>query len=513
MPDGRPLKPGDPARLGSYTLTARLGEGGQGVVYLGESESGDQVAVKLLRADLANDDTARARFLRELDAVKRVARFCTAQVLDADVDRDRPYIVSEYVPGPSLAQLVSADSPRSGADLERLAIGTVTALVAIHQAGIVHRDFKPQNVLIGPDGPRVIDFGIARALDAAATMTNSAIGTPAYMAPEQLTAKDLTPAADIFSWASTMVYAATGQSPFGQDTVMAVIHRIMNEPPDLGSIEEPLRGIVSDCLAKEPAERPPTQALLMRLLGEEGLTPAGPGAGGDPQTAIMGQGAAFAGTAAAAGAAGAAIPPTAPISRASANSPTLPPVATHPGAVGARRTVSARAAVAALAGLLVAVGVIAVVVWAASRGGDHQSGGGGVQTPAPSSAPATSAQPEQPVVPTHRRQSTAPPQSNQPEPTRAPPTTHPTDSTSAPGGGSTQPGGGQTSAPGDGGASVNPGGGGGGGVTQPAANATGQGDECLTSECCSCTRTRTTSRSRPVPRWPSTRPRARTSAW
>jgi serine/threonine protein kinase len=470
MPDGRPLKPGDPARLGSYTLTARLGEGGQGVVYLGESESGDEVAVKLLRADLANDDTARGRFLRELDAVKRVARFCTAQVLDADVDGDRPYIVSEYVPGPSLAQLVSSDSPRSGADLERLAIGTVTALVAIHQAGIVHRDFKPQNVLIGPDGPRVIDFGIARALDAAATMTNSAIGTPAYMAPEQLTAQELTPAADIFSWASTMVYAATGQSPFGQDTVMAVIHRIMNEPPELGSIEEPLRGIVSDCLAKDPADRPQTQALLMRLLGEEGLTPAGPGAGADPQTAIMGQGAAFAGTAAA-GAAGAAVPPTARISLAPPTSPTLPPVTTHPGAAGARRTLSTRAAVAALAGLLLAAGVIAVVVWAASRGGDHPSGGG-AQTPIPSSAPATSSEPSQPVVPTHRRQNTAPPPSNGPEPSTSAPTTHPTDSTSEPGGGTTQPGGGDTTEPGDGGPSVNPGGGGGGGVTQPATNAT-----------------------------------------
>src|SRR4051812_15914387 len=477
MPDGRPLMPGDPARLGSYTLTARLGEGGQGVVYLGESESGEQVAVKLLRADLADDDTARGRFLRELDAVKRVARFCTAQVLDADVEGDRPYIVSEYVPGPSLAQLVSSDSPRSGADLERLAIGTVTALVAIHQAGIVHRDFKPQNVLIGPDGPRVIDFGIARALDAAATMTNSAIGTPAYMAPEQLTAKELTPAADIFSWASTMVYAATGQSPFGQDTVMAGIHRIMNEPPDLGSIEEPLRGIVADCLAKEPTERPPTQALLMRLLGEEGLTPAGPGVGADPQTAIMGQGAAFAGTAAAgaaagAGAAGGAGPPTRPVSRLSPNAPPPPAVETQPGTARTGRTVSTRAAVAAMAGLLVAAGVIAVVVWAASRGGDHPSGGS-VQTPAPSSAPATSSEPEQPVVPTHRRQTTAPPESDQPEPTTTSPSTHPSDSTSEPDGGdTTQPGGGQTSAPGDGGASVNPGGAGGGGVTQPAANAT-----------------------------------------
>jgi predicted Ser/Thr protein kinase len=459
MPEGRPLKPGDPARLGSYTLTARLGEGGQGVVYLGESESGDQVAVKLLRADLADDDTARTRFLRELEAVKRVARFCTAQVLDADVEGDRPYIVSEYVPGPSLAQLVSSDAPRSGADLERLAIGTVTALVAIHQAGIVHRDFKPQNVLIGADGPRVIDFGIARALDAAATMTNSAIGTPAYMAPEQLLAKEITPAADLFSWASTMVYAATGQAPFGQDTVMAVIHRIVNEPPDLGAMEEPLRGIVADCLAKEPEDRPPTQTLLMRLLGEEGLTPAGP-AGGAPETAIMGQGAAFAGTAPQAG--------------------VIPPASTHPTEVagaGAARAPSGRATMAALAGLLVAVVVVAVV-WAASRGNDHPSGGG-VQTPVPSSASVTSAEPEQPVLPTQRQQTGPPPvDSDAPEPSPSVSATRPSGGTSHPGGGTSSapddgdtpdPGDGGTEDPGEGGGA---GGAGGGKPTQPAVEAT-----------------------------------------
>ena len=456
MPDGRPLKPGDPARLGSYTLTARLGEGGQGVVYLGESASGDQVAVKLLRADLDNEDAARARFLRELEAVKRVARFCTAQVLDADVEGDRPYIVSEYVPGPSLYQLVSTDAPRAGADLERLAIGTVTALVAIHQAGIVHRDFKPQNVIIGPDGPRVIDFGIARALDGAATVTNSAIGTPAYMAPEQLTGRDITPAADLFSWASTMVYAATGQAPFGQDTVMAVIHRIMNEPPDLGAMEEPLRGIVAACLAKAPEDRPQTQALLMRLLGEEGLTPTTPVA--DPGTAIMDQGAAFAGRPAAAD-----IPPTQAMRPAGATPPgTIPPDATQPAVVGGKP--STRAAVAALAGLLVAAVVVAVVVWAASRGNDHPSGGN-VQTPAPSTAPATSSEPEQPVEPTHRRQSTPPPESSEPEPStsapESPPSTPTDPSTSDPG----------TQDPGDGG-SAGPIGGGGGGVTQPAAHET-----------------------------------------
>jgi predicted Ser/Thr protein kinase len=456
MPDGRPLKPGDPERLGSYTITARLGEGGQGVVYLGRSASGEQVAVKLLRADLAQDDVARSRFLRELDAVKRVARFCTAQVLDADVDGDRPYIVSEYVPGPSLYQLVSSDSPRSGADLERLAIGTVTALVAIHQAGIVHRDFKPQNVLIAADGPRVIDFGIARALDAAATMTNSAIGTPAYMAPEQLLGQEITPAADLFSWASTMAYAATGQAPVGQDTVMAVIHRILNEPPDLGSMEEPLRGIVADCLVKDPAQRPQTQALLMRLLGEEGLTPS-PAGSGDSQTAILGQGAAFAGTAVAD-----AVPPAEPAPRGTG--------VTRPAArTGARGPLSPRAAVALVAGLLIAVCVIALVVWAASRGGDHPSGGGGGPTPVPSSAPATSSEPEVPTGPTGRPtyDGPAPTDSGGPEPS----TSHPTAS-----GGPTTPGGGDTTEPGDGDTGEPTSGTGGGGDTsEPGAGDVGGG--------------------------------------
>jgi predicted Ser/Thr protein kinase len=447
MPDGRPLNPGDPERLGSYALKSRLGEGGQGVVYLGESITGEPVAVKLLHADLADDDTARARFLRELDAVKRVARFCTAQVLDADVEGDRPYIVSEYVPGPSLSQLVASESPRSGADLERLAVSTVTALVAIHQAGIVHRDFKPQNVLIGPDGPRVIDFGIARALDAAATMTNSAIGTPAYMAPEQLVAKDITPAADIFSWASTMVYAATGKSPFGQDTVMAVIHRIMNEPPDLGDMEEPLRGIVTDCLAKEPAQRPETQALLMRLLGKEGATPVGAGAAvGDAATEMMGAGAVAA----------ADSPPTIPAAAAT----TVAGGAAGGGLAGRRRTVAA-----ALAGLLLAAGVAAVVIWAATSG-DHPSRGDTVQPPAPSSQPASSAAPNVPASsPRDRRSSSSSKGGGNPEHSAS---ASPTPTGSSPtGGGTPEPPGG-TSGPGDGG----DGGGGGGNTGQPVGGGT-----------------------------------------
>ncbi|MFL6053620.1 MAG: protein kinase domain-containing protein [Actinoallomurus sp.] len=444
MPDARPLQPGDPDRLGSYEVTGRLGEGGQGTVYLGRSASGDPVAIKLLRGDLAEDDTARGRFLRELEAVKRVARFCTAQVLEADVDGDRPYIVSEYVPGPSLQQLVTGDSPRSGAELERLAIGTVTALVAIHQVGIVHRDFKPQNVLIGPDGPRVIDFGIAKALDAAATMTNSAIGTPAYMAPEQLAGKEITPAADIFAWASTMVYASTGTAPFGQDTVMAVINRILSEPPDLGAMHEPLRGIVADCLAKDPAVRPAAQQLLMRLLGEEGVAPAAPVAGGGPQTAMLDQGAAFAETRAAGAAPAAPVTPAAPTiaaggvgamaaAGAGAGGPAMPPYAavTHPGNA-ARRGTSPRLLLAAVAGLVLAVGLAAVVIWAAGHHGD-------TPPPAPppsaqaSSEPSQTREQQQPPRVSSRSEPiyTQRPTSHRPTPTRTLPTettTHPTSS-------------------------------------------------------------------------------------
>ncbi|MEV5747614.1 protein kinase [Actinoallomurus sp. NPDC052308] len=478
MPDARPLQPGDPDRLGSYEVTGRLGEGGQGTVYLGRSATGDPVAIKLLRGDLAQDDTARGRFLRELAAVKRVARFCTAQVLEADVDGDRPYIVSEYVPGPSLQQLVTGESPRSGAELERLAIGTVTALVAIHQAGIVHRDFKPQNVLIGPDGPRVIDFGIAKALDAAATMTNSAIGTPAYMAPEQLTGKEITPAADIFAWGSTMAYAATGTAPFGQDTVMAVINRILSEPPDLGGVHEPLRGIVADCLAKDPAVRPTAQQLLMRLLGEEGVTPAAPVVGGGPQTAILDQGAAFAETRAAGAVPTTPVTPAAPTiaagglgamaaAGAGAGGPTMPHQAgmTQPAGV-ARRGTSPGLVLAAVAGLVLAVALAAVVVWAAGHHGNKPAPGPAPSAQASSEQPDDSGEPQQPVQsgsrpepsysqrPTHRwsptRTATAAPTSHEPTtsaPTDEPTTGGPKEPTGDPTGGGKDQGGGKASLP------------------------------------------------------------------
>ncbi|GAA0964496.1 serine/threonine-protein kinase [Actinocorallia libanotica] len=275
MVEARPLRAGDPASIGSYALVGVLGEGGQGTVFLGERD-GVPVAVKLLHARFTEDDEARARFVRELEVAKQVARFCTAQVLDADMAGDRPYIVSEFVPGTSLQEQVAAEGPRTGGALERLAISTLNALTAIHQAGIIHRDFKPHNVLIGPDGPRVIDFGIARALNT--TSQSHSIGTPAYMSPEQLNGRQLTAASDLFSWAACMVFAATGVPPFGNDEVGAVLYRIAHAEADVSALPEPLREVVRACLAKDPAERPTAAQAQAVLMGGTQPVPPPPAA-------------------------------------------------------------------------------------------------------------------------------------------------------------------------------------------------------------------------------------------
>ncbi|NUR24668.1 MAG: serine/threonine protein kinase, partial [Catenulispora sp.] len=228
----------DPRTLGPYELVARLGEGGQGVVYLGRDPSGRHVAVKLLHNGLLTDPGARAAFLREVEIARRVARFSTAPVLHADLADRRPYIVSEYVPGPSLRDLVATEGPRQGAALERLAISTAAALAAIHRAGVLHRDFKPGNILMGPEGPVVIDFGIARALDAPGdTSTGPLMGTPSFLAPEQIGGGRVTAAADVFAWAVTMVFAASGRPAFGADSTPAVINRILNEQPAVSGLD------------------------------------------------------------------------------------------------------------------------------------------------------------------------------------------------------------------------------------------------------------------------------------
>ncbi|MFI6539608.1 serine/threonine-protein kinase [Nonomuraea sp. NPDC050547] len=264
------LRAGDPRRLGSYLLAGRLGQGGQGVVFLGRTPAGAQVAIKLLHASVAADPEVRRRFLGEVEAVRRVAPFCTAQVLDASLEDDRPYIVSEYVDGVSLRDHVVAKGPRTGGSLDRLAIGTATALSAIHRAGVVHRDFKPGNVLLSLDGPRVIDFGVSRLMDSAATTNQMPVGTPAYLAPERIEGESAGPPADMYAWALTLAYTANGRHAYRADTYQEILARILYGRPDLGTLTGRLREIVEACLARSPGERPRAEEVLSLLLGHEG---------------------------------------------------------------------------------------------------------------------------------------------------------------------------------------------------------------------------------------------------
>ncbi len=268
---GSALWASDPHALGGYTLLGRLGEGGQGVVYLGQDEDGALVTVKLLRGGVAAGQRARSRFVKEAEAARRVEGRHTARVLDADVTGDRPYIVSEYVEGPSLQQVVEDRGPLPEPRLQKVALRTAAALAAIHRAEIVHRDFKPGNVLLGPDGAKVIDFGIARTADAT-PVTTGPVGTPAYMAPEQIEDEPVGPAADVFAWGATLVFAATGRPPFGTGPSAAVMRRVTSRPPDLGELDGPLRELAARCLDKNPAARPSARQLVRAL--RDGQAPA-----------------------------------------------------------------------------------------------------------------------------------------------------------------------------------------------------------------------------------------------
>ncbi|MFI6453401.1 serine/threonine-protein kinase [Streptosporangium amethystogenes] len=265
-----PLTPDDPAQLGAFRLAGRIGEGGQGVVYLAHAPSGERVAVKVL---FRGDSESRARLARELSALESVAPFCTARVLTASVNGPLPYVVSEFVDGPSLEERIRDRGPLRGGELERLVIGTATALAAIHAAGVVHRDFKPGNVLLGPDGPRVVDFGIARA-EGAATTASGLVGTPAYLSPEQINGAPATPASDVFGWAATMLCAASGRPPFGADTVPAVLNRILNHHPDLSALPSPFAELIASCLDKDPTRRPTARALMVGLVDPGAADPS-----------------------------------------------------------------------------------------------------------------------------------------------------------------------------------------------------------------------------------------------
>ena len=266
-----------PARtVGDYRLVRSLGRGGFGEVFLGEAPDGTRAAVKLLHASWAGDADMRRRFTAEVEQARRVSGFCIAGILDADPEAAEPWIATEYIDGPTLQDAVDRDGPRGGADLHRLAVSTATALAAIHAAGVVHRDLKPDNIMLAPDGPRVIDFGIARAVESTSVTASGVVGTIGYMAPEQLEGARLTSAVDLFSWGSVMVYAATGKEAFSGPTQASRIARILGGEPDLGALPEPLRGIIRTCLDKDPDQRPDASTLLNRLITApaEGAAPA-----------------------------------------------------------------------------------------------------------------------------------------------------------------------------------------------------------------------------------------------
>ncbi|MGG2462086.1 serine/threonine-protein kinase [Streptomyces sp. RGM 3693] len=278
-----PLSAHDPQQIGEYRLLGRLGEGGMGRVFLARSDRGRTVAVKLVRAELAHQEEFRARFRHEVRAARKVGGQWTAPVLDADTEAETPWLATGYIAGPALQQAVGGSGPLPERTVRILAAGLARALRSIHTAGIIHRDLKPSNVLLTLDGPRVIDFGIARALEgvttSAVTHTGSAVGSPGFMAPEQVRGEPLTPACDVFCLGSVLVYAATGRQPFGSATTLphAMMYRIAEEEPDLTGLPQGLYDLVTACLAKDPARRPAPEELV--AWAEDG--PDTPGAADD----------------------------------------------------------------------------------------------------------------------------------------------------------------------------------------------------------------------------------------
>ncbi|MCW2934814.1 MAG: serine/threonine protein kinase [Actinomycetia bacterium] len=269
-----PLRDPDPYRIGRYRLIARLGAGGMGVVYLADAGNGGRVAIKVLRPELSDDAEFRARFRREVIALGRVSGICTVRVIEADVDADQPYLVTEYAAGPTLAEWAGEDGPFGLEMLTSLAAGLAEALAAIHAAGVVHRDLKPGNVLLTADGPRVIDFGIAQTLDATSvTRTGMSVGSPGFMAPEQVRGKS-GPAADIFAWGLTVAYAASGRPPFGTGPADVIFYRILHDDPDIEAVPESLKALVSAALARKPEDRPAARDLLSALAAAPDAAPA-----------------------------------------------------------------------------------------------------------------------------------------------------------------------------------------------------------------------------------------------
>ncbi|MCX0245377.1 serine/threonine-protein kinase, partial [Streptomyces drozdowiczii] len=264
----QPLEAGEPLSIGSYRLLGRLGAGGMGRVYLGRSAGGRTVAVKVVHPHFALDEQFRARFRREVEAARRIGAQWTAPVLDADPDAPVPWIATGYVAGPPLSAAVTEHGPLPEHAVRVLGAGLGEALAAVHERGLIHRDVKPSNVLLALDGPRLIDFGIARAIDATTSLTSTgvSVGSPGYMAPEQIRGTAISGAADVFSLGAVLAYAATGSAPFLGDSSAVLLYKVVHEEPELGELEGALRETIAACLAKDPERRPTPDELARRLL-------------------------------------------------------------------------------------------------------------------------------------------------------------------------------------------------------------------------------------------------------
>ncbi|MBB5430746.1 serine/threonine protein kinase [Nocardiopsis composta] len=326
-----PLEHGDPERIGRYRLIGRLGAGGMGQVYFGRSAGGRAVAIKRIHPHMAADPSFRERFAREVTAARQVSGAFTAPVIDADPEGEVPWLVTSYVPSLPLDDAVQAHGPLPEYSLRVLATGLAEALSEIHRVGLIHRDLKPGNVLLAEDGPRVIDFGIARATDGTAA-TQSIIGTPGFMSPEQVQGEHMTPASDMFAYGAVLVYAAAGTGPFGEGAMHTMVMRIIQNEPDISAVPASLQRVVAACLAKDARNRP-TPGQLLDFLGDApggaswlppvfqqgirdqvekvnaalGGAPTATGAtegGADGRTSVLGAGAAGAAGAAAGAAAG-----------------------------------------------------------------------------------------------------------------------------------------------------------------------------------------------------------------
>jgi serine/threonine protein kinase len=262
-----PLQAGDPSQIGPYRLVGRLGGGGMGQVFLGLSPGGRKVAVKVMRAELTADAEYRQRFAREVDAGRRVGGFHTAPVVDADPGAEPPWMVTAYIDGPSLHSVVAGSGPLTEEAACALGAALAEGLAAIHASGLVHRDLKPANIIMASDGPRIIDFGIARPTGATALTTPSTLlGTYAFMSPEQFRGEAATPASDVFSLGCVLAYAVTGRVPFDAESVPAIMYRVLEAEPDLGQISSgALRQGVESCLAKDPGLRPSLAGLLTQF--------------------------------------------------------------------------------------------------------------------------------------------------------------------------------------------------------------------------------------------------------